>query len=137
MQTKKELNNKICNEAKKVMLNAYAPYSKFSVGASLLTKNGKIFSGCNVENSSFGLTVCAERIAIFNAVASGEKDFVAIAITTSDNKIITPCGACLQVMSEFNPKLKLVLFSKNRNKIETTLDKIFPSPPELKKLSKK
>ena len=75
--------------------NAYAPYSEFKVGAALLTADGEIFTGCNIENGSFGATVCAERVAIFNAVSQGRRDFVKIAVTAM------PCGMCRQVMAEF------------------------------------
>ncbi|HAF02174.1 MAG TPA: cytidine deaminase, partial [Spartobacteria bacterium] len=82
---------------------AYAPYSKFSVGCALLTKSGKIFTGCNVENISLGLTICAERAAVAAAIAEGEKDFVAIAVVTDSDAPALPCGACRQVLAEFNP----------------------------------
>src|SRR6266436_1694421 len=87
---------------------AYAPYSNFAVGAALLTKSGKIFTGCNVENISFRLTICAEEAAIAAAVASGEKDFVAVAVVTDSKEPAMPCGACRQVMAEFNPALEII-----------------------------
>ncbi|MDR1970400.1 MAG: cytidine deaminase [Treponema sp.] len=81
---------------------AYAPYSKFRVGAALLGADGRVFSGCNVENRSFGLSICAERNAVFQAVAQGCRDFLALAVATPDAKSLTgPCGACRQVLSEF------------------------------------
>ncbi|MEO0270146.1 MAG: cytidine deaminase [candidate division WOR-3 bacterium] len=92
-----------CNVRKK----AYAPYSNFKVGAVLKTKKGKIYTGSNVENSSFGLTVCAERIAIFKAVNDGIREFDFIAICA--DKEVFPCGACLQVMNEFSPEMKIIL----------------------------
>ena len=85
-------------EAKKL---AYVPYSKFKVGAALLTKSGKIYTGCNVENVSFSPTICAERIAIFKAVSEGEKEFEAIAVISDLDRIVHPCGVCRQVMTEF------------------------------------
>ncbi len=81
--------------------NAYAPYSKFSVGACLLTENGKVYSGCNFENASFGLTICAERNAIGTAVTNGEKKIKAIAIYSPNCNLCVPCGACRQVLHEF------------------------------------
>jgi len=87
--------------AKKACSNAYAPYSKFNVGAALLTKNGKIFTGSNIENASYGATVCAERVAIFKAVSEGEREFESIAIYTNADKLSFPCGICRQVMIEF------------------------------------
>ncbi|MEN3043645.1 MAG: cytidine deaminase [Candidatus Hydrothermales bacterium] len=95
---------KLALKAKK---RAYAPYSNFKVGAALKTKSGKIYTASNVENSSFGLTVCAERIAIFKAVNDGYKDFKIIAVCA--DKEVFPCGACLQVMNEFSPELKILL----------------------------
>ena len=81
--------------------NAHAPYSKFKVGAALLCKDGAVFSGCNVENSSYGLTNCAERTAVFSAVVAGQKEFSAIAIVAEGKSLPYPCGACRQVLSEF------------------------------------
>ena len=81
---------------------AYAPYSKFRVGAALLSSNNRIYSGCNVENSSYGATCCAERVAIFKAISEGEKQFSAIAIVSDSKDITFPCGICRQVMVEFN-----------------------------------
>ncbi len=87
--------------AKKVRENAYAPYSGFKVGASLFSESGKIYVGCNVENSSYGLTICAERAAIYNAISKGERAFKAIVICADETNPVPPCGACLQVMAEF------------------------------------
>lgn len=87
--------------AKKVRENAYAPYSGFKVGASLFSESGKIYVGCNVENASYGLTICAERAAIYNAISKGERAFKAIVICADETNPVPPCGACLQVMAEF------------------------------------
>jgi cytidine deaminase len=84
-----------------VRLQAYAPYSNFQVGAALLAKDGRIFTGCNVENLSYGLTICAERNALFAAVAAGVREFEAIAIVADTREPVSPCGACRQVMAEF------------------------------------
>lgn len=104
---------------------AYAPYSGFRVGASLLTKSGKIYTGCNVENASYSLTICAERVAVFKAVSDGERDFKSIAISFDSEKFIYPCGACRQVLAEFSPNIKIILVNGNGNTMETTLQKIF------------
>jgi cytidine deaminase len=87
---------------------AYCPYSKFRVGAALLTRSGKVFRGCNVENASYGLTNCAERTAIFQMVAAGEKQFDAIVIYTPTLEPTAPCGACRQVLNEFNPHAEVI-----------------------------
>lgn len=81
---------------------AYAPYSNFTVGAAVLLSDGTVYKGCNIENASFGLTVCAERVAIFHAVTAGRMDIVAIAVSTSAPKLGKPCGACRQVIAEFS-----------------------------------
>ena len=92
-------------EAEKARRCSYSPYSKFAVGAALLTRSGRVVTGCNVENSSFGLACCAERTAVFKAVSEGEREFVAIAVTAGPGQCSAPCGACRQVMHEFAPDL--------------------------------
>lgn len=87
---------------------AYAPYSNFAVGAALLTAGGEVLTGSNVENASYGLTMCAERSALFAAVSAGHRDFVALAIAGPDGAATTPCGACLQALSEFGDGLRIV-----------------------------
>ncbi len=108
--------------------NAYAPYSHFPVGAALLLANGTVISGANVENRSFGLTNCAERTAIFEAVAKGYKEFKAIAIATpSASYPVGPCGACRQVLSEFASANTPVIFgSEYGNTVITTLGQLYP-----------
>jgi len=99
--------------AMKAREKAYVPYSAFSVGAALLTRNGRVFTGSNVENASYGLTVCAERNAIFRAVNEGERAFDMIAVVGSGEGLTFPCGACLQVMSEFSEDLKVIVADQN------------------------
>ncbi len=84
---------------------AYAPYSHFAVGAALRTRSGRIFTGCNVENLSYGLTICAERAAVCAAVAAGEQEFEALAVVADSKEPVTPCGACRQVLAEFSATL--------------------------------
>jgi cytidine deaminase len=105
---------------------AYAKYSKFLVGAALLTADGKIFAGCNVENSSYGLTICAERVAVFSAVAAGQQRFELLAIATSGGA--TPCGACRQVLAEFGPELPILLIDVDRpgSIVEANLRDLLP-----------
>jgi cytidine deaminase len=88
--------------AREAQASAYVPYSNFAVGAAVLLSDGTIYKGCNVENASFGLTVCAERVAIFHAVTAGRMDIVAVGVVTSAPKLCKPCGACRQVIAEFS-----------------------------------
>lgn len=97
--TMEKLLDELLKHAKKARKNAYAPYSKYKVGAAIATKSGKIFAGCNVENASFGATICAERGAVMQMVAAGETDIAAVAVVTEDGG--SPCGMCRQVLSEF------------------------------------
>ena len=108
--------------------NAYAPYSHFRVGAALLLDDGSVVTGVNVENRSYGLTNCAERTALFSAVAMGKKNFTAIAIATPDADYpVGPCGACRQVISEFmQPDAPVVFGSSAGNRIETTVGGVYP-----------
>ena len=94
--------------AKDASGRAYCPYSHFPVGAAVSTRNGAVFAGCNVENASFGLTVCAERSAIFSAVGAGARDIVALVVYTPTPSPVTPCGACRQVLTEFAPAADVI-----------------------------
>lgn len=124
---------KLLEEAKKARLMAYAPYSKFKVGAALLTKSGKVYHGCNIENAAYTPTNCAERTAFFKAVSEGENEFEKIAVVgamegrEADN-ICSPCGVCRQVMMEFcNPKtFKIILANGKGNILVSSLDEILP-----------
>jgi cytidine deaminase len=108
----------LAKAAQKAKRNAFSPFSKFKVGAALLTKNGTIFSGCNIENSSYGLTMCAERVAIFNAISSGASNFSAMAIVSDDSDFTPPCGACRQVLLELAGDIDFIMIdSKKRYKI--------------------
>ena len=126
--TKQEL----CTLAIKSMNNAYSPYSGYKVGAALLCDNGKVFTGCNVENSSYGATVCAERTAIFKAVSDGERDFSMLAVAGGKENELSdkflPCGICRQVMAEFcKPEfIVLVVTSENTYK-EFFLSELLPN----------
>ncbi len=112
--------------AKKAKENAYAPYSGFRVGAALLTIDGKIFSGCNVENASYGLAICAERSAVFSAVAAGYRKFSAIAVSSDGETYTFPCGACRQVLIEFNPDMKVIMGNSNGEFIVRNASALLP-----------
>lgn len=107
---------------------AYAPYSKFHVGVALLGKDGRIFTGCNVENISYGLTICAERNAVSSAVAAGCREFTKIAIATDTKEPASPCGACRQVLAEFNPDLEILLANFHGKSITFSLSELLPRP---------
>ncbi|MFH0931012.1 MAG: cytidine deaminase [Candidatus Zixiibacteriota bacterium] len=115
-------------EAKKAMKLAYAPYSNFKVGAALLSSSGKVFTGANLENSSFGLTVCAERVALYKALSSGGKEFTKIAVIASAEKPITPCGLCRQALFEFSPDLKVICSNLKGKVRKFTLKQLLPHP---------
>ncbi len=111
-------------KAAEVRRKAHAPYSKYLVGAALLAKDGRVFVGCNVENASYGLTCCAERNAVFAAVAAGAKKFVAVAVVTANGG--SPCGACRQVLREFGPKLLVIMATPKGKAVAATLDDLLP-----------
>ena len=114
--------DKVIEAARLAAENAYVPYSKFRVGAALITKNGEIFQGCNIENASFGLTNCAERTAIFKAVSEGYCDFECLAVYGDTKEPISPCGACRQVMVEFfESDSKVILIAKDKSTVEMTV----------------
>jgi cytidine deaminase len=106
--------------------NAYAPFSHFAVGAALMDPTGTIHVGCNVENASYGLTMCAERVALLSAVTSGQQDFLGLAVAAAE--MPTPCGACRQVLAEFCRDLPIWLIDAQRpdRVVETSLEKLFP-----------
>jgi len=121
-------NRKLILEAKKARENSYAPYSNFKVGAALLAKSGKVYTGANLENSSFGQTVCAERLALYKAVSAGEKDFKKIAIVAPGAKPVTPCGICRQALFEFSPELEVVCANLRGKVKKYTLKQLLPHP---------
>jgi cytidine deaminase len=121
-------DQQLVTQAIAVAGRAYAPYSRFQVGAVLVGKDGRIFAGCNVENISFGLTICAERNAVFAAVAAGCREFARIVIVADTEVPASPCGACRQVLAEFNPDLEVVL-ANFRGLSETfRLSELLPRP---------
>lgn len=121
------ITEKLIDGATKMLEKAYVPYSHFPVGASLLTSEGEIYNGCNIENASFGLSNCAERTAIFKAVSEGEKQFDYLVVTGGTEDPISPCGACRQVMVEFfEPDMPVLLTNTKGDKFETTVKELLP-----------
>ena len=112
---------RVAGQAQKM---AYAPYSQFAVGAALLAADGTIYAGCNVENASYGLTICAERNAIAHAVLCGAKQFVAVAVVTDNG--VTPCGACRQVLAEFGPRMTVIVADTRGNRRIYALAELLP-----------
>lgn len=106
---------------------SYSPYSKFRVGAAILTGSGKVFTGANIENASYGLCNCAERTAIFTAAAAGERKLRAVAVYTPTPTATMPCGACRQVINEFGPQAIVVSVCDSKDRIETTLPALLPA----------
>ncbi len=120
-------NKTLLEMAEAARENAYVPYSEFRVGAALLTKKGKVYTGCNVEIASFGATNCAERTAIFKAISEGEKEFEKIAIASSNDEETFPCGICRQVIVEFGKDIKIILGNSKKNIVkEYTIEQLLP-----------
>ncbi|MET3574737.1 cytidine deaminase [Bhargavaea ullalensis] len=117
----------LMEEAKTARDRAYVPYSKFPVGAALLTKGGKVYHGCNIENSGFSMTNCAERTAFFKAISEGDTEFAALAVTADTPGPVSPCGACRQVMTEFcSGDMPVYLTNLEGDVLETTVSGLLP-----------
>ena len=121
-----ELMLELINQAQSAFRQAYVPYSHYPVGSAVLFSSGKIYSGCNVENASYGLTVCAERNAIFQAVAQGERELKGIAIAVPTDAFPSPCGACRQVIREFAVDCPVILINGTGQTRLTSLKKLLP-----------
>lgn len=119
--------HELSRAAREASTRAYCPYSKFPVGAALLTDEGEIVSGCNVENASYGLTMCAERTAVFQAIAHGRRGIRAIVIYTPTSFPTAPCGACRQVLNEFAPEAEIICVCDGRDEIRMTLRELLPA----------
>ena len=113
--------------AKAAAGRAYAPYSKFAVGAAVLTATGKIHGGCNVENAAYGLCNCAERTAIFSAVAAGEREITCVVVYTPTRTATAPCGACRQVINEFGPAARVISFCAGTDYFDASIDALLPA----------
>lgn len=119
-------HRELIEAAKKAREYAYTPYSGFDVGAAIRTKSGKIYTGCNIENASFGATNCAERTALFKAISEGEKEFETIAVVSSANDVTYPCGICRQVMAEHMPNATIVYEDKEGQLVESSVREVLP-----------
>jgi cytidine deaminase len=120
--------DQLVESAARARENAYAPYSNFKVGAALLASSGRVFTGCNVENATYGLTVCAERVALWKAISEGEREFTRIAVVTESHRPASPCGACRQLLWEFCGDIELILASTRGFKETRRLAQLFPLP---------
>jgi cytidine deaminase len=117
----------LIEEAKKAREKAYVPYSKFGVGAALLTTDGKVYHGCNIENAAYSMCNCAERTALFKAYSDGDRDFALLAVVADTDRPCSPCGACRQVISELCSKdMKVVLTNLKGDILETTVENLLP-----------
>ena len=116
--------------------NAHAPFSNFKVGAALLTESGEIFTGCNVENASYGLTMCAERVAIFKAISEGKKDFTQLAVVADTDNLTSPCGACRQIIWEFCGDIPVILANLSGETEKFQMSELLPKAFDAKFLEK-
>ena len=119
-------DDQLIKRAREVQAHAYAPYSQFKVGAALLTAEGQVFTGCNVENSTFGATICAERTAVFTAVCHGVRHFSKIVIVTDNEEPAWPCGICRSVLYEFAPDLEVVAVGSSGKVERMHLSQLYP-----------
>lgn len=122
------MQNKLIKEAKLAREGAYTPYSSFKVGAALLSESGKIYTGCNIENAAYPVSCCAERVAIFKAISSGEKIFKQMAVVADTDRPVSPCGSCRQVMAEFFKGDMPIYLANLQNKVQkTNIEELLPA----------
>lgn len=119
-------HEKLLERAREARTGAYAPYSRFRVGAALLCRDGSVYTGANIENASYSVTCCAERVALYKAVSAGETDFTAIAVTSDASAPTYPCGVCRQALAEFSPRMDVIAADSELNFQTTTLDALLP-----------
>lgn len=122
----KDNEKELIEAARDVRERAYAPYSNFKVGAAVRTKGGKIYTGCNVESASYGLTVCAERVAIWKAVSEGEKEFTEIAVVADTHELTPPCGVCRQIIWEFCGDIPVVFANLKNDSEVVKMSELLP-----------
>jgi cytidine deaminase len=120
------VRQQLLDQARSAREHAYAPYSRFTVGAAVLTAAGEVFSGCNIENASLGATICAERVAIFRAVAAGHRDLTALAVIADTPEPVAPCGLCRQVLAEFSPDCRVIMANTAGRTRLTNLKDLLP-----------
>ncbi|WP_075618116.1 cytidine deaminase [Paenisporosarcina indica] len=126
----------VMEESKIARENAYVPYSKFKVGAALVSKEGKVYHGCNIENAGYSMTNCAERTAMFKAVSEGVREFESLAVVADTEGPVSPCGACRQVLAEFcEPNMPVYLINLKGNVLETTVAELLPGAFSLEDLN--
>ena len=125
----------LLDAARAARLHAHAPFSRFRVGAALETADGRVITGCNVENASYGLTLCAERVAVFKAVSEGYRNFVRVAVVADTEEPTPPCGACRQILWEFGGDLEVILGSLTEEKSRHRLTDLLPHPFDARLLS--
>jgi len=123
-----EWDEELLRAAREVRARSHAPFSKFKVGAAIRDDAGRIFTGCNVENASYGLTMCAERVAIFKAISEGAGKLERVAVVTDNNTLTPPCGACRQLLWEFCRDAELVLANLSGQRERLRMEQIFPRP---------
>lgn len=126
------IDEALIHEARRARENACAPFSNFKVGAALRTRSGKVFHGCNVENCTYALTVCAERVALLTALAAGEREFESIAVVTQSDEPSTPCGPCRQLMWEYCGDIDVTLANLEGKRVDYKLSDLFPHPFDFK-----
>ncbi|MBM7599084.1 cytidine deaminase [Virgibacillus halotolerans] len=132
------MKDQLIEEAKQIRENAHVPYSKFRVGAALLTKSGKVYKGCNIENAAYSVSCCAERVAIFKAISAGDTEFKEIAVAADTKRPVPPCGSCRQVMSEFfDGSVNIHLSNLNADTKTITMEELLPFSFKLSDLDKK
>lgn len=135
-EQQERLYRELIETAKEAALKSYSPYSNFPVGAAVVTSDGSLYSGCNVENRSFGVSVCAERTAFVKAISDGKREFKTVAIFSPQGKDCWPCGLCRQFMSEFGDQIEIVVEGKDGSLICRKLGEILPECPQAPKTAR-